>query len=837
MMKRHSDSLRMRMISALLFLSFNCALGQVIDDFEGAVLHSKWHGDRDKFKLENGTLISNSSVAGDQFSIGRLIDSHDTLEFRFECHLDFPTSSVNFLELEFEGDRTSFSYKFGGTRDRIQVTVNDTLNILIPEANTERSQWYVRLILTDDKASFHFNETKKSWIFDSTLTLFTNPVSLSHFTIRIKQSTSSFFGKHSFDNLYIGPRIRDTVAPVIDSLILPDHHTIRLVLSEPIDTFRTPICTLSGSNLKVQFESSTTLIAFTEEAMLDDRHYELKVSGLHDIENNKTDTIMNFVTRIPVHPRKGDVIITELLTDPDPRISLPNTEYVELTNLQKRYLDLGKCRIQDIGSSADIGGLILPPFGSVVLCDDDDIGLFPTEIPVHGMGRLPSLNNSSDRIRLVDQNDDLLDEVEYVREAISPEWKRDGGWSMVMLDSTKHCLGIRNWAYSADPSGGDPGRFDHRSREPSEYGMLKLVRLEMLSTRSLRLSFGSPIKDYQNCSISESGSVLDELQIGISQAILKISMLSEMRPGSVYTLELIGIEDCIGRILDTTVQFGIPSDIHPGDIVINEILFNPKTGGADFVELRNNSAELKAISQLFFFDVDSLGLRTHWQAAVPDFLSIAPGQCVALSKDPEFIKIEYVIPTYALIARSEAIPSLPNDSGYVGIANLGGQIIDEFRYSEDMHALLLPDPKGCSLERIDPFQATNLQRNWTSASSHIHYATPGYENSQFGVASFKDELTIAPKILDIHHGIRSTQINVKHHFGNVAMHVFVFDEHGIIIKRIADGLLTGNESSWYWDGSTDSGILAPTGTYLIVAHCLSVNGDRGRWKGVIHLIR
>ncbi len=827
----------MRIISTLLFIGINSAFGQVIDEFDGNALHSEWYGDRDKFKLENGDLISNSEISGDEFSISRSCETLDTLEFRLSCHLDFPTSSVNYVELILDGDSGSILYKFGGTRDQITLSFNDSDRLVIPGANTERSHWDLQLILAKGTVSFNFIETKNWWAFDSSLSMFSNSIFPSRFTIQIKQSTSSFFGKHSYDDLYIGPRIRDTIAPSIDSLIFLNHHTIHLTLSEPADTAITPQCNLSGANVRVDFKSTTKLELSTEEAIVDDRRYELQISGLFDLEGNESDTGLHFMPRVPIRPQKGDVLIMELMTDPDPSISLPPVEYVELTNLRKYYLDLSKCRMLDKGSSEEIGPLILPPLRSIILCDAKDTALFSKIVLVHGMDRIPSLNNTTDRIRIVDQDDQILDEIEYDRDNVEPEWKREGGWSMVMLDSTKRCLGLQNWAYSEDPGGGDPGLFDQKARMAYEFGSLGIKQMDMLSPRSLRLTFSSPLLDYRDCFIRESLRELDNPEVKMSGKQLSVAMASPMSPGSVYTLHLVGAKDCIARALDTTVLFGIPSDILPGEIVINEVLFNPLTGGSDFVELRNNSSELKDISQLFFFDLDSSGMKNHWQAAVPNFQTIAPGKCIALNEDPAFLKEQYFPSHEAILTYSDAIPSLPNDSGFIGIANRQGQVIDEFHYSEDMHALLLPEPDGCSIERIDPYQATDLFRNWTSASSHVNYATPGYENSQYRSAVFDDGLLITPKSLDLRYGLHSTQINIRHDLGNVSMHVFVFNEQGMVVKRIADGLLTGNESSWYWDGSTETGLPAPTGTYLITAHCLSVNGDRDRWKGVIHLIR
>lgn len=87
---------------------------------------------------------------------------------------------------------------------------------------------------------------------------------------------------------------------------------------------------------------------------------------------------------------------------------------------------------------------------------------------------------------------------------------------------------------------------------------------------------GNPIAIIVEGSIINSVTLL--LSTPISSSIL-------------YTLTVSDISDCSGNIimLGNTIQFGISEETFPGDIVINEVLFNPATGGYDYVELYNNS--------------------------------------------------------------------------------------------------------------------------------------------------------------------------------------------------------------------------------------------------------
>ena len=49
-----------------------------------------------------------------------------------------------------------------------------------------------------------------------------------------------------------------------------------------------------------------------------------------------------------------------------------------------------------------------------------------------------------------------------------------------------------------------------------------------------------------------------------------------MEQGEIAQLKVSGIIDCLGNVMnDTILNMGWPAEIAPGDIIINEILFNP----------------------------------------------------------------------------------------------------------------------------------------------------------------------------------------------------------------------------------------------------------------------
>ena len=78
-----------------------------------------------------------------------------------------------------------------------------------------------------------------------------------------------------------------------------------------------------------------------------------------------------------------------------------------------------------------------------------------------------------------------------------------------------------------------------------------------------------------------------------------------LTPNVLYTLTVSNIEDCPQNAIEdnNTAQFGILLPIEKGDIVLNEILFNPLTGGADYIELYNQSDKLLDLSTMYVGEV------------------------------------------------------------------------------------------------------------------------------------------------------------------------------------------------------------------------------------------
>ena len=79
-----------------------------------------------------------------------------------------------------------------------------------------------------------------------------------------------------------------------------------------------------------------------------------------------------------------------------------------------------------------------------------------------------------------------------------------------------------------------------------------------------------------------------------SLTTLKVSLVHEIQPGIVYSINAENLYDCAGNLIqqeEATAEFGLPEGADSLDVLINEILFNPRPTGVDFVEIVNSSAK------------------------------------------------------------------------------------------------------------------------------------------------------------------------------------------------------------------------------------------------------
>jgi hypothetical protein len=269
------------------------------------------------------------------------------------------------------------------------------------------------------------------------------------------------------------------------------------------------------------------------------------------------------------------------------------------------------------------------------------------------------------------------------------------------------------------------------------------------------------------------------------------------------------------------------------DIVINEVLFNARTGGVEFIELYNNSQKTIDLKNM---KIAKEGLTTHI-LTVPVIITssshlMLPGDYLVLSDDFTKVKSEYYTPDPNAFLDMN-LPDLLTDEDIILLLDTGSNTIDQLHYYSSWHFPLLNIVDGVSLERLNPSRATQDPTNWHSAAETAGFATPGYKNSQNDNSQGSgSEISIDPEIFSPDEDGHNDVVNVHYHFdnpGNVA-NVNVYDSKGRLVRNLVNNELLGNDGSFAWDGVTNEKGKARIGMYIFYIEVFGINGDTKTFK-------
>ena len=647
-----------------------------------------------------------------------------------------------------------------------------------------------------------------------------------------------------FDDFTLDPIFVDLVPPALDSLIAAYPNTLDLHFDEALDTaiannetnysldggLGTPVsAVVDGSDPSLvhltwtgSFTSGTT--------------YHLDISNLEDGFGNAITTITDsFEIQLLNY---GDLRISEIMADPSPVVGLPDAEFVELWNLSGADIDLAGFTFSDRSSTATIPSVMLPADSFIILCDNADVGLFSGMGIVVGIS-LPSLNNSDDSLTLHDPYMRLLDEVVYDDSWYRETSKASGGYTLELIDPMSPCgFGANNWAASLDASGGTPGKTNSWFGIVGDTSGPVVDQITITSTTTIQLEFNERLDsasavDLSNYTITPVKYAASSININSPlNTIVTITLSADIDSGVLIKLLTGNIEDCSGNPAGPDFHFFgnlyTPDSL---DIVINEVLFNPVSGGVDFIEIYNRSTKainLKGmeISEGLPDDPDSI----IDISSITEDLFIVPGQYLVFSSDPDVTTDDHncMLPENVI---EVSIPNYPDDAGTV-VLNYAGNVVDRLTYSDDWHFALIDDLDGVTLERISFDAATQDENNWHSAASTLGYGTPTYENSQYSEAVEVESITVYPDVFspdgDGYEDLLHIDFNTAD-VGKVAR-ILILDVRGREIRTLVNNSLLPLSGGFIWDGTTDQGEKANIGPYIIYVEWFDVKGNTFTYK-------
>jgi hypothetical protein len=839
---------------------------QFHDDFSDGDFTSNpsWIGDMAKFEVNSAKQIHLNSTSADTAILVTASTFVAQSEWTFWIKLSFNTSVNNFARVHLASDNPSlkgslngYYLQLGGSDDSLsfvrqqgneaitlfrgnRTCLNHSTNILrVKMIHDSTGIWK---LFTDGSGGMNFGE--EGHASD------THPETGSWFGIYCRY-TSSNSTKFYFDEFYGGPIRIDTLSPVIDSLSLVNSSTLEIIFSENVD----PVS--AGTTLHYSTRSNGKPVSVVEnladgrkivlefgqpfsEATID----TLSVQGISDLSGNVM--VPAAVPFCNYHEKAQDVVMDEIMADPEPVNGLPESEYVELYNRTLFPISMKGWTFEYSSTRKTFSAVILEPKSYLILTKGimmnhygNCVDLFTSYSSLSNEGTTLVLRNDAGRV---------IHAVTY-----SPEWygdplKKNGGWSLEMVDPENPCGCECNWKASVDAKGGTPGSINSVHAANPDTVKPFMERTRMISDTVLEVLFSESMDSLSLAGVNRWQINGDSCAPAgmtaapeYSSVFLRLAKPLERKHS--YTLSCLSPpSDCAGNLLDTsaTVKTGIPDSILPGDLVINEILANPASDGERFIELYNRSGKVVNLQELVLGGFDSItNIATDLKTISGEPWLSFDGDYTVLTRDPGDIQKRYQCPERGGFVRMESMPSLGNDEGYVSLAKMNnGKVIDRVHYYRGMYSAILTGTDGISLERLNPSLRSDDPGNWHSASESCGFATPGYKNSQYlPVENGPDPVDLSPAVFSPDDDGKDDVLLIHFNLDRSGYQasITIYDAAGREVRDLVRNRLLSTEDALTWDGRDDRNLKASLGIYLLFIELVKPEGNVRHLKKIVVL--
>ena len=647
--------------------------------------------------------------------------------------------------------------------------------------------------------------------------------------------TLSNVNKFYYDNIYVGNEIVDLSPPVLVSATAISALQIDVLFNEAITS-------LSAENTNnydiLPFQSAATaaidlinpsLVHIIPLSPLQNGvSYTLLASSISDLAGNTATNNQSaqFQYLVADSVVIGDVIISEFFADPTPVIGLPEIEYVEIYNKSSKFFNLQGWKIGDASSEGTIGAAWLLPGEYKILTATANVPLFTLSSAV-GTTSFPSLNNAGDDVVLKNNTGLILDKLSYTDDWYQDEIKRDGGFSLELINPNDPCSDQDNWIASNSSSGGTPGLINSVYDVSIDMEGPEIDLVLALAPNYLEFYFneGMDSSSLALCTLTfdPSLTVQNKYIQGAYPSMMTIQLNENIMPSQLYNYTINPISDCWLNSIGRNGEFILPELPQKGDVIINEILQNPKNGGQDWVELYNNSNKVINLKDwlLANYDDDTI---SNFKSISSNYL-LKPNDFVVLGEDSSFVKQTYPFSVPGKFLYAE-LPSYDNDSSTVYII-YNSEVIDQVSYLDEWHFKLLDNTDGVSLERIDPNGPSSSSFNWHSAAESIGFASPGRKNSQYLPALTNGNFNLSSELISPDNDGYQDVVQLNYQMSEAGMlgKVTIYDDRGRLIRTICSNELLGTEGTLSWDGLTDNFVKASIGVYVLFFEAFSTNGS------------
>lgn len=464
-----------------LFLAFLlpfCAYAQLNEPFNNPDItyNFPWKGDLDRFVTENGFLrLSHSNYKASSLVhlYGATLSEN---EWTFRIKSGHQTTAYNLFRIYLWSSKTDLNdhplayyveFGNGGTISFIKTTGNNVTEKLISKQVPNLSKAFdihIRIVADNNKITLFARSDAKPDYTEIGSTPYIPQTVPGYLMLYCKYTSAyaqnKYFGPISIKDFSIANPPSQTDLTLL-SLEQDDASSLILTFNRPINPrYASFSLTTLGEVDEIYISDDETQLKLVwREKMQKGKTYSLTYKNLHDLANNAFDnSLPPFVATIgatepeviePTIPSyfAGDIIINEVMANPQGASGLPETEYIELFNTTDKAIDLTGWSFIYADKGTTLKSTIPAKGYAVLFREGRDIEVDRGGISIP-LSTFPSaLANTGKQLSLKAKNGTTIDNIDY------PSVKPGFSW-----ERTKD-----SWQYSFDKRGGTPGSINSNS--------------------------------------------------------------------------------------------------------------------------------------------------------------------------------------------------------------------------------------------------------------------------------------------------------------------------------------------------------------------------------------
>ncbi len=594
---------------------------------------------------------------------------------------------------------------------------------------------------------------------------------------------------------------------------------------------------------KVFFQSMNPLDSTLVETLIPNISHNDKCVMIQCIlsdDQNQRNNIFNKVLTVGYPPQT--VVINEIMYAPES----PEPEWIEITTTSEDSINLASWRLSDRNTRTqykiDAKDLWLSRNQFLVITKDSAnfTSTHPAVAHFITLRVMPAslFNNDSDAVALLDHRGKLMDSVYY-----HESWRKIDGTSLERIEPLGISNERENWDSSEDSTGSTPGRQNYLTPLDVNIKGIRIIPKEFSDTHAAVSVIGRNIgrSIINECSVSLYINTRNDSLIHPDELMASKTLYSAVTHKDSVTVDFEWERPSLGyntliAVISTEQDMRSSDDIIFGSIVIsypehaliiNEIMYEPKSGKSEYVELYNPSPIPVDIEGWKLSDRRDTNKNSNSNILAKSSLIIPSHHFLVIASDSSLLADYNDIafpPSHCIVKRNGL--GLNNTGDNIIVFDRTGKAIDSIRFLPTWHNSDVEDVTGRSLERINPFLAGTDNRNWSTCADPSG-GSPGKQNTIFTVSvQPSSNISFSPNPFspdgDGYEDVTILSYELPEPTGTIR--VRIFDAKGRLVRTLASGEPTGAHGQLIWNGYNDRDERVRMGIYIILLEAFGANG-------------